>query len=496
MSCAIRCRSRVVWLLFGITLGGLTGCVKTRPKADVSDFAVYTKLHVLSAELGTDLEAADGRFSFKGPLTAAHMRRYFETTSGDYEAGRLRMDEMLDGRQRASAYLQIAQARVRADLAATFAKVVGPATTPSDTVPEPESTSRPTADIANAGELAGLRDALAEELKATTQAMRALEIGDSPFDRLDRVADFYAAYVLKSLRVRGDSRTINPGYLVDAILGALPTQGSYAAVRDHFGQTATRLVHKQPDLHGNRMLRVVFQTHVDPCTAPDSMAGVRVRVISGQQVDGTRVTPDVVKVLRLHPTRFYDVDNVDFDARTQQELAVSASISGSVPQYALDAALAAQRNAKLEAEERRRFLSRINKTASFAEASTHTFGFNFYPNNLQVQEKSAFDQLLGLLFFTPGKYQIKSYLEPGAWDCAAILVAPRQLASFTCDVRHVSGPIDGTLREHGPTAGRQFTVTLPPWNDVKELASTVSAGPTVRAVRAATVQPSEDNAGR
>src|SRR5271155_5964082 len=83
----------------------ITGCAGTAPVANVSDIAVFASLPMLAAEVSSDAQGNSNGLPVMstggGFFTAAHMRRYFESTTRKYEPER--MDSMLDGQQHQSA---------------------------------------------------------------------------------------------------------------------------------------------------------------------------------------------------------------------------------------------------------------------------------------------------------------------------------------------------------------------------------------------------------
>jgi len=191
-----------------------------------------------------------------------------------------------------------------------------------------------------------------------------------------------------------------------------------------------------------------------------------------------------VKVIRLHPTRTYDIDQVTFGESTRRAFGLAASASGSAK------GLGASGNADIQGNEeesaRQKFLSRITKVASFADAADHSFGFNFYPSNLQVEETNI--PFGALLLGKATSYKVTGYLEAGARDCAAFIVLPRDLKSFTCEASGVWGDINEGTENVSEAAGKghQFTVTLPEWDPLELVAATLGAGPTTRAAVATT----------
>src|SRR5271155_5032681 len=113
-------------ILFGALLVTVAGC-GAPPTANVSDMAVFTSLHVLAAEMSTDAEENAGGSPTvglsSGPFTAAHMRRYFESTTQNYVPER--MDAMLDGQQRQTAYAQALERSLALNVAANFTPTAG-----------------------------------------------------------------------------------------------------------------------------------------------------------------------------------------------------------------------------------------------------------------------------------------------------------------------------------------------------------------------------------
>jgi hypothetical protein len=245
----------------------------------------------------------------------------------------------------------------------------------------------------------------------------------------------------------------------------------------------------------DRLLLLVFQAHVDPGNFADQMVGVRLHVIEGNDV----------RVIRLHPTRNYDVDNGSFSEAELTSAALTASASGNVAGK-VNIGGSGSSAASEEDQVRQRYISHIGKIASFADAGNQTFGFNFYPSNIQVE------RIPWYLAWIEGKtYEAHGYLEGGAHDCAAIVVVPRTLTQFTCRISYVTAPTAGGgsaqrfyLDKEGivhsmagtlpPTASNadveQIVVKLPPWNPVELLAATAGAAPVeIASTQPASTQP-------
>jgi hypothetical protein len=237
--------------------------------------------------------------------------------------------------------------------------------------------------------------------------------------------------------------------------------------------------------NGDRIIMLCLQTHVHPGIGPNRMVGMRARITSWTTSDGK--TTDVcyangnnpIKVVRLHPTRNYDLEDQLYAESLSEQLSLSvagqfgSSVSGKI---------AGQQ--AMESAERRKFLSRIPKVCSYADAANAEFGWNFYPSNLVLHERPPADRLLGIVFPDNAlPYKIDAYLEGGARDCAVYLVVPTDLASFTLQVDHVVADIDPTSETRfvstpsggravaGTSAPSTFKVTLPDFDRLEWSAS-------------------------
>lgn len=445
-----------------------TGCEPgTPPKAAVSDVAVFTGLHPLAAEAGTAMEASDdpSKVTFNGgPFTAAQLKRHFETPSNEYVSKKSRSDDLLDGVQGESAFFQAAQRDFAASLAVNL---LGNGNSAA-----PVALNLPAATAANSGTQQQLDDA-----KSAFASLLASTPNDSPSDHLDRVADFYASYVVKNLRVRGDSRVIDSNILATELISLLPpkdqeiTREKLAALQQKEGAKA---------LEGDRLILVVFQTQIDAGNEPDAWVGVRLTL--SKAVDQRKAPIDLnqIRVIRIHPTHTYDVELQTFGSG--QSFSLATALSGSGTFKGVGVSGSASQSALAEEQERRRYLSRTSKITSFADAAKHEFGFNFYPSNVKVEKSgNPFDALTGQ------SYNVKGYLEGGARDCAAIMIVPRALKSFECQVGYISGNINGGKADESQNRTdliehHTVSVTLPNWEPVELLAATAGAGPTAHPV--------------
>jgi len=247
-------------------------------------------------------------------------------------------------------------------------------------------------------------------------------VADSPFDRMDRANDFYNAYLLKSLRSFGDSRAIQP------YLDGMEANDIEKKLFDEFDVVDIEAPNPP------RLLLVAFQVHVHPGTRPNYMVGLRLKVTGGKREGGATICPNDVKIMQLHPTRAYDIDDQLFLERINT--ALGASLSGSLPQNTASAALEWEERKKSEV--RRNFLSRISKIASFSDAGRNEFGWDFYPSNLTVERKGPGQSLNGLVNgSSKSKYVVNAYLEGGARDCSAYMLVPYNVTEIELTAHYI-----------------------------------------------------------
>lgn len=458
----------------GMLLAIGAGCCgpQTPPKASVSDIAVFTSLHLLAAEAGSEVEGQPGGSlnAFNGPFTSAQMKRHFETKSSDYPTLKAHADDLLDGVQGQSAFFQAAQSQFAASVAASFApKAPTPTQAPAAPVAAPAAANTPT-------------QALEADAKTAFAGLLSSTPNDSPFDHLDRVADFYAGYVVKNLRVRGDSRVIAPAVLAQLLLDALPVgqRASAGELLDTVMRWESQTGEKQ--LEGDRLILIVFQAQIDAGNQPDKWIGLRLQVKSPLSVKkGEEISVNDVRVIRVHPTHTYDVDLQTYGNTSSAALAFAAQGSGSYSGVGASGNLA--QSTSQEASERQRYLSRSSKITSFADGPEHVFGFNFYPSNVRVERSNNPFALL-----TGSTYATKGYLEGGARDCAAIMIVPRSLDSFDLEVSYVMGDINSGQETVVAPGKHAVHVTLPTWNGLELAAATIGAGPTSFAAPAGSAQ--------
>ena len=461
------------------------GC-GTPPRAYVSDPAVYTIAHLegIQKQVGGDT------------ALVKDLGRYFQTPAKTYPDVKTRMDQMLDGDQRVSEHLQAIQTSLTLAMAMNLMKPT------ADSKPGPEQTLPPREQLK-----AGLLDKLIKNMKENPLEGTPT---DSPFDTLDRVTDLYLTYMIKLLKRYPDSRT--------SVVPKSPvTPLKPGESKEHFDyrKAVADMADKQDEEEDgrinadqanlDRVLVLVFQAHLHPGTQPNRMAGVRVKVV-GATVTGNdfdklperwqimmkRTYDDealirpwferteertrrldaakqasLVRILHVHPTRNYDVDRVSYAEMLTQTLGIYLAAAAPVGQGDMKGYI--DRQAVLETQERSKFLSHISKNVSFANASTHEFGWNFYPSNLEVVRVTGPRKFFGWLIGTPREFDLYSYLEGGARDCAVVVVVPQGLESITCEMTSVDDIVDRTQLDHEQVIDkpRPFTILLPKWNSAE-----------------------------
>lgn len=239
-------------------------------------------------------------------------------------------------------------------------------------------------------------------------------VSDSPFDSLDRVSDFYASYMLKFLRQEGDSRAINPQYFVDYLEAKTQKQiDDYIKINPT--KTAPKNLYAQePKAHPDyRFIYAYIQVSVQSGTKPNCMTGVRIKLSDKDISNG-------VKIIRVHPTRYYDLDSVAYGDSQNY----SAMLSGNGTVGATPVTVSGTKNSSAQGEERQHFMNRIGKIASFVDAPNGVFGWDFYPSNQHVSKLNPFLVLLNLFAGIPKLYNTESYLEGGGRDCFVYFLVP------------------------------------------------------------------------
>lgn len=479
---------RVLGLSFGVRLFivacapvafAFVGCASQRPQAAVSSPKVFTMEQQMLLLQNTPPALGPPELRvYKG------LEHYFATRDKDFADERRRVERMLDGSQRAASYatairiindLQVsgllpgtatgpggggkdAGAVTSATPGPGATATTGPSNSPAattapgsteetgatpaetDAAPtdsadtDDESTPKATPSAAVTPTPTKPADATAS--KSAADLLETLqEVEDSPFDRLDRVAAFYLSSELKYRRQVMDSRSAD----LDTILKRQPK------LMDQIEPLRKAGFHEYMLQH---------QVSVDPGNEDGRMVGVRVQVIAA---NGKKERAGEVQILRLHPDRAYDTEPTSFAESLEQILHIAGAFKGNVGSVDVDAS--GSRDAQLKAEARRRFVHRIPKHGSYIDAASHTYGWNFYPSNIEVIERPIFARLFGWLFGTPAKYGIQARLEPGGRDAMVFVLVPDGITSITFVSWSLDGPVeDGEIVNDEPSA--PFTVEL------------------------------------
>jgi hypothetical protein len=169
-----------------------------------------------------------------------------------------------------------------------------------------------------------------------------------------------------------------------------------------------------------------------------------------------------VDILYAFPGRTYDVSDERFldRERVAVSLALAANPTAGTPTAAgTSSAIAAETDARSEQQERRRYLARINKTASFVDYTDQapTFGWYFYPSNVVVEKKWH------------GGFEARGYLEPGARDCAVWISVPVHTKSIELELSTVLGRVDRGSYDTLVGQDRRVTISLPPYHPFEQV---------------------------
>jgi hypothetical protein len=409
-------------LAVAVSLALVAGC-GTPPRTNVSQFSVLTTLQLRAVELG----AGGNRNQL------AHLDRYFETPVTNYPSVQQRTDKFLDDYQFATAARQ--KSTLDFFLEVMAASPLGKPSGSTGTKIAPDNKSE---------------DPMQNALIAAINAQTNLALADSPFDMLDRVSDYYGAYLLKFLRLQGDSRSADTDALVARWRQDLARKGITNAPGSH---------------PSHRLLFLLTQTHVDPGTRANNMTGVRVRL--------TDMATNPVPVLRLHPSRTYDLDSVALE--DQREIKVEIKGEGQVNETIT---LAGAKKSSTTEETLRRFNSRRDKVSSYAEAAEGIIGWNFYPSNLNLERKNAIWLFVSYLIGAPRPQVVKARLEGGGRDAFALVLVPWGAKQLRAEVQslHAAMRVEGH-GYRGPTHAdkswsKPIVIDLPPASEWEALAAT------------------------
>lgn len=219
-----------------------------------------------------------------------------------------------------------------------------------------------------------------------------------------------------------------------------------------------------PPPAGERLIVLLFQAHVQRGLAPNHMVGLRAQVTGATRDCCSKARDccpdqqDKVRILRLHPTRNYDREDTLFAEQISEQLLLNvsgrfgSSVNGDVA-----------RELASEAAEKQRFMSRIPKVASWADAANREFGWDFYPNNLTVRRRAPLSRVPGIVYGPAARtFEVVAHLDPGARDCAVYLIVPTDMTSITLELSMTTADIDQRLFGGSERQlGANHTVVIP-----------------------------------
>ena len=205
-----------------------------------------------------------------------------------------------------------------------------------------------------------------------------------------------------------------------------------------------------------RLVVLLIQAHVDRGLEPNHMVGIRAKV-TGAHAKETPIDAGQIRVVRLHPTRNYDREDALFAEQLSEQMLLSvagkfsSSVNGS-----------AARQLAAESAEKQRFLARIPKVSSWADAARHEFGWDFYPNNLGVRRRGPIARSAGLVYGPAARqFEVLAHLDPGARDCAVYAIVPCNVTSITIELETITADISSPWDSARTVVDQSGTVTIP-----------------------------------
>lgn len=341
-----------------------------------------------------------------------------------------------------------------------------------------------------------------DALNNSSNAAGAIE--DSPFDLIDRAEDIYLTFYLKMLRSTFDSRTSRVGNRMLETIGTPPPRPDATDVTDacvaaqKLSEYRELFACKVKDFEdavfpieiceAPRLLFVVFQACVNPGNGANRATDIRLTIEPMQEDDlacehGEHAKEIVsrvyaawseamngpcqapVRVLRLVPSRTYDIDTQHLTASDVRALQVA---------FGSDSGAKASLDGLAALVEKRKFLTRLSKMACFVDGGAGRFGWTFYPSNISLEARTIPEQLTD--FFLYGFAQrpeanVRARLEAGGRDCAVVLHVPAALRRIRLRVESYSWKMPPewvTIPEATESVGKNLVVDLPPF-DISEI---------------------------
>lgn len=290
---------------------------------------------------------------------------------------------------------------------------------------------------------------LAENFVTTARKLGDTAPADSPTDALDRWHQISMWYFIRHLAAHHDMRRSNPTNPARALCeGCQSNSGAVA-------QISAPSAHDAAPPAGWHYVVLVFEVHVNPGSMPNTAVGVRLRPVSSYASEnegwsdlqearacaargdewappkpkpdsGAKALPPKLLITELFPTRVYDLE----EAAALDERSANAGVSAESG----DASLSA--SAQRDRHEQRRFLTRTGKQASFADATTGAFGWDFYPSNFQRFDKGL-PEALGSVVWGQHPGGMEAYLEAGGRTCVAFALVHSDVEAVIFEVSEV-----------------------------------------------------------
>lgn len=192
-----------------------------------------------------------------------------------------------------------------------------------------------------------------------------------------------------------------------------------------------------------RLLYLVFPISVSPGTAANYSTGVRIRIRSTTSCHLAVDNGNAVKVVSLHPQRTYDLESQIYIDLAKRIIDTSIALkTGNTELTGFSGDASASNNTKSESQARRNFLQRMSKQGAYVNATNNEFGWNFFPTKLQVDQVSFWGRVADFFTGRSREFAVNAYLDGGLYNCAAYVVVPPDLTSFTFSTEYVYAEID------------------------------------------------------
>jgi len=278
---------------------------------------------------------------------------------------------------------------------------------------------------------------------------------DSPTDALDRWHQISMWYFVRHITARHDMRRDRASAPAATKLCVKCREGQRKMSYERFARSLLLgdVAKSDPTKTGWQYVVLVFEVHVNPGSQPNRAVGVRLRPVKSYSsvscaendlekaraqtafLDGwdPKSPPPRLLITELFPTRVYDLEEAALlDARSMTVSGKAGTdMSPGVPGPA-----SISSSAEKASMDQRRFLTRTGKQASFADAATGSFGWDFYPSNFQQFDKGLPEAMFSFVWGQhPGG--IKAYLEAGGRTCVAFALVDAEVKAVIFEVTQV-----------------------------------------------------------